>query len=446
MTAPLPEQSLMEQLLEIYTIDELLQCIPTEQHEQARYDWSLWARPKQQAPAWAWFVWLLMCGRGFGKTRVGAEWTREQTKTSQYVNLIGATADDARDIMIDGESGILAICPPRERPVYRKSDRQLAWPNGAKSLIFTADEPDRLRGKQHEKVWADEIASWRYPESWDQMIFGLRLGPLPQVCATTTPRPIKFIRELMHDRTTHVTRGSMYENKANLAASFLREVEKKYGGTRLGRQEIEAELLDDVPGALWKRDNIDAHRARVLDADGKLHLPECERIVVAIDPATTSDEDSAETGIIVAGRLGDHFYVLEDLSMRGTPDEWARRAVEAYKHWKADRIVAEVNNGGDMIEALLRTVDKSVSYRKVHASRGKVSRAEPIAALYEQGRGHHVGSFPQLEDQMCVFVPGGKFEVSPDRADALVWAATDLMLDGQDIPEYVPSSGPERRE
>jgi phage terminase large subunit-like protein len=386
------------------------------------YDWGWHARPKQVPPDGDWRYWLIIAGRGFGKTRTGAELVREWIKSHAYVNLIGATSDDARDIMIEGESGILAICPDRERPRYLAHKRQLVWPNGAKSLIFTADEPERLRGKQHAKLWADEVAAWRYPESWDQAKFGLRLGDNPQAVLTTTPKPTKLIKELIADEGTHVTTGTTYENRGNLAGAFLDAIVKKYEGTRLGRQELNAEILADNPGALWKRDQIEEGRV------GK--APDMKRVVVAVDPAVTNNPDSDETGIVVAGLGADgKGYVLADLSMRGTPEEWARAAVRAYRDFKADRILAEANNGGQMVEAVVRTADRAVSYKGVHASRGKITRAEPVSALYEQGRCHHVGCFPVLEDQMCDYDPKtSKF--SPDRMDALVWAFTDLMIAG----------------
>ncbi len=342
-------------------------------------------------------------------------------KKYPHVNLIAATADDARDIMIEGESGILAICPEDERPEYKASKRQLLWPNGARSLIFTADEPERLRGKQHMKLWADELASWRYPESWDQAMFGLRLGDNPQSIVTTTPRPTKIIRNLAKDPTTYVTRGSTYDNRSNLAPAFFAEIIKKYEGTRLGRQELNAEILDDNPNALWKRDRIDELRRSV--------CPDLVRVVVGVDPSVTSLKTSDETGIIVAG-LGsdDHAYVTGDLSLIASPDGWARVAVHAYHDNEADRLIAEVNNGGDLVEMVIRTIDPLVSYKKVHASRGKAKRAEPIAALYEQGRVHHVGCFAKLEDQMCAYDPEDENGDSPDRMDALVWALTELML------------------
>jgi phage terminase large subunit-like protein len=382
------------------------------------YDWRFWARDKQLPPPEPWRYWVILAGRGFGKTRTGAEWVREEARRYPMVNLIGATADDARDIMIEGESGILAICPPDERPEYRISKRRLEWPNGAWSLIFTADEPERLRGKQHMKLWADELASWRYQEAWDQAMFGLRLGDNPQACVTTTPKPMKILKDLLGRDDTVVARGSTYENRANLAAGFFTDIIRQYEGTRLGRQELLAEILDDVPGALWTRALLDDHR--------RGDLPDLKRVVIAIDPAVTATDDSDETGILVAGvdRAGEG-YVFDDLSGRYSPDGWARRVSYAYHHREADRAVAEVNNGGDLVEATLRTVDKAISYKAVRATRGKYTRAEPIAALYEQGRVHHVGTFPELEDQMCTWVPGEK---SPDRLDALVWALTELML------------------
>jgi phage terminase large subunit-like protein len=375
-------------------------------------------------PTWSWFAWLILAGRGWGKTRTGAECVRWWVNTGRYpyVNLIGATADDARDIMIQGESGLLAICPADERPRYIKSDRLLIWPNGARSLIFTADEPERLRGKQHMKLWADEIAAWRYAESWDQAMMGLRLGDSPQAVVTTTPRPVGIVRELLADKRNHVTTGTTYENRENLSPGFFRYVITKYEGTRLGRQELRAELLGDVPGALWKRSLIEQTRVT--------RHPELVRIVVAVDPAATSNAESDETGIVAAGLGVDgHGYVLADRTLQGTPAEWARTAVSAYREYQADRIVGEVNNGGEMVGFTILTIDPSAAYKAVHASRGKLTRAEPVSALYERGFVHHVGAFPQLEDQMCTWLPG---EDSPDRMDALVWALTELFLEADE--------------
>lgn len=384
-------------------------------------DWHLWARDNQLPPEGDWVYWLILAGRGFGKTRTGAEWVRQEVRTSPYVNLIGATADDARDIMIEGESGILAVCPNRERPEYQPSKRRLVWPNGSKSLIFTADEPERLRGKQHSRLWCDELAAWRYPEAWDQAKFGLRLGERPRACITTTPRPTKLVKEIAADASTVISSGSTYDNRANLAGSFFAQIIKTYEGTRLGRQELNAEILDDNPNALWKRSNIDEHRVSL--------VPELKRIVIGVDPAVTAHEDSDLTGIVVAGRgVDDHGYILADGSLIATPSAWAQRVITLYRNWVADRVVAEVNNGGDLVEAVLRTVDLSVPYTPVRASRGKVVRAEPIAAMYEQGRVHHVGSFPQLEDEMCDYDPLTA-EKSPDRMDAMVWAMSELFGD-----------------
>jgi len=337
------------------------------------------------------------------------------------VNLIGATADDARDIMIEGESGILAVCPDGERPAYVPSKRRLEWPNGGVSLIFTADEPERLRGKQHKRLWGDELAAWRYQEAFDQAMYGLRLpGQSVRALFTTTPKPVTSIRELVKDSACVVVRGSSYENRANLAPEWFQQIISRYEGTRLGRQEIAGELLDDVPGALWTRQMIDA--GRVSEA------PELRRVVVAIDPAMTSGEDADETGIVVAGKGYDgDAYILRDVSGHFTPKAWAQRALWVYHEMAADRIVAEVNNGGEMVEHTLRTVDSRAPYKAVHASRGKRVRAEPIAALYEQGKVHHVGSFPELEDQMCNFTPDG-YDGSPDRLDAMVWALTELAM------------------
>lgn len=404
------------------------------------YAWEFWARPTQLEPRGDWSTWLISAGRGFGKTRTGAEWVRRRARNPRArIALVGATASDVRDVMVEGESGILAISPPWERPVYEPSKRRITWPNGALATTYSADEPDRLRGPQHTDAWADETAAWRYAEAWDQLQFGLRLGGNPRAVVTTTPRPTDLIRTLLADPSTVVTRGSTFANRANLAPQFLARILAKYRGTRLGRQELYAELLDDTPGALWNYTQIEELRVK--------HHAGLKRIVVAIDPSTTSDAESAECGIVAAG-LGedDHGYVLEDVSGVLSPDAWARRAVGAYERLEADRIVAEVNNGGDLVETVIRTVDKNVSYSAVHASRGKHTRAEPVAALYEQKKVHHVGGFAKLEDQMCTWdaVSGQK---SPDRMDALVWALTELMIGGAPA-EYDASHGylmPHRR-
>jgi len=356
------------------------------------------ARDEQKPPPGDWRVWLLLAGRGFGKTRTGAELVRQRIAAhrARHVALVAPTAADARDVMVEGESGLLAIAPPWNRPEYEPSKRRLTWPNGAIATTYSADEPERLRGPQHDFAWCDELAAWRYPEAWDMLMFGLRLGDDPRAVVTTTPRPTKLIKALLADPKVIVTRGTTYENKRNLPPAFLEQIVRRYEGTRLGRQELQAEILEDVPGALWGHGMIDA--ARVAS------VPELTRIVVAIDPAAGSGEHSDETGIVVAGKdAAGHGYVLADISGRYAPTEWARAAIKAYRAHDADRVVAEVNNGGEMVEATIRVVDPNVAFTAVRAARGKVARAEPVAALYEQGRVHHLGAFAQLEDQMCGF-------------------------------------------
>lgn len=363
-----------------------------------------------------------MAGRGFGKTRTGAEWVRDSARRFARVNIVGATADDARDIMIEGESGILAICPDHERPEYLPSKRRLEWPNGSRTLVFTADEPDRLRGKQHDRLWGDELAAWRHgTEAFDQAMFGLRLGADPRAVFTTTPKPVSVVREILKQTESGdavVTRGTSYANADNLAPAFFGQIIRKYEGTRLGRQELRGELLEDVEGARWTLALIDATRLPAVP-DGI----DLARIVVAVDPPATSE--GAECGIVVAALGGDkRGYVLADRSRRGSPNEWANAAVAAFDDWEADAVVIETNQGGEMATSTLKTVRPRLAVKAVHASRGKATRAEPISALYEQGRVSHVGGFAALEDQMTTWLPG---ETSPDRMDALVWALTDLM-------------------
>lgn len=395
-------------------------------------DWRTIARPNQIAPAGDWFGWLILAGRGWGKTRTGAEWVREQVEAgARRIALVGPTAADTRDVMVEGESGLLAISHASNRPEYEPSKRRLTWPNGAVATLYSSEEPERLRGPQHDAAWCDELGAWRNREStWDQLMFGLRLGQ-PRVVITTTPKPIKLIKDLMARPDFVVTRGSTSENSSNLARQFLDTVVGRYAGTRLGRQELEAEILEDIEGALWTRARIED--LRVVQAE----VPPFRRIVVAIDPAVTANEKSDETGIIVAALgIDGHGYVLGDHSGKYLPAEWAREAVKQYHRRGADRIIGEVNQGGAMVEATVRAVDENVPFKGVHASRGKIVRAEPISALYEQGRVHHVGAFPELEDQLCTFAPGSTS--SPDRLDALVWALTELMgtPDGTAIIEF----------
>ena len=389
------------------------------------YWWDLWARPAQLPPPEPWRVWCILAGRGFGKTRTGAEWVREQVRRYPLVNIIGPTADDARDVMVRGESGISAICPPRERPQYVKSERRLDWPNGAETLIFTADEPDRLRGKQSMKIWADELAAWRYAqEAWDMAMFGLRLGDNPQALVTTTPRPIAVVRDLIarDGRDVVITRGTSYDNRDNLAPAFFDDIIRKYEGTRLGRQELNAELLDDIPGALWTRALI-----RVVHPDA---VPDIRRLVIGIYPAGTSDEGADETGILVCGvGVDGQGYVLADRSARLSPDGWARRAIAAFDEYDADRVVAETNYGGDMVLSTLRTIRRDLPATKVTASAGQTATGRADRGTVRARAGRFTWCLSRTRDQMCGWTPGDG--TSPDRMDALVWAMTDLFRRGR---------------
>jgi phage terminase large subunit-like protein len=389
--------------------------------------WRSKARQSQLPPPGDWNGWAIVAGRGYGKSWVGANYTNEVAQSVGRISLIGATAADVRDVMIEGESGILRTAPPWFRPTYEPSKRRVEWPNGSTALVFSSEEPDRLRGPQSHFGWLDEFAAFQnVRDVWDMFSFGLRLGKKPRWLITTTPKPIKLLKEIVARDDVEVTRGSTFENAANLAPPFLEAIKRRYEGTRLGRQELYAELLTDTPGALWQQHWLDRDRVKGLPWDG------LKRVVVAIDPAVTSGEDADETGIIAAGiDQADQAYVLEDASGRYQPHEWAAKAIELYRRHHADRIIAERNNGGDLVEATVRSVDPTVSFKSVHASRGKVTRAEPISALYEQGRVHHVGTFTQLEDQMCSFTSDfsrATAGFSPDRLDALVWALSELLL------------------
>jgi phage terminase large subunit-like protein len=405
-----------------------------------RHDWRFWGRGKQQEPPGTWTIWLVLAGRGFGKTRTGAEWFTRRMMSGRYGSgaIVGSTAADVRDIQVEGESGLLNVGNPALRPKYEPSKRRLTWPNGAVASTFSGDEPDTLRGPNRGTAWVDELAKYRYAqETWDNLEMVLRTGSDPRVCITTTPRPTPLIRMLMKDPDTVITRGSTDENRGNLAPAFVERIYRRYEGTRLGRQELEAELLDDAPGSLWKRVQLDALRVR--------RWPELQRIVVGVDPQGKKSERELSaiqemggegqhaTGIVVVGRAVDgHLYVLDDRTINGLPPEWALAAVNAYRRWEADRLVVEINHGGDMVTHTIGTVDATVPMRKVTASRGKWVRAEPVAMLYEQGRVHHVGSFAELEDEQCSFTPDGLVGGgSPNRVDALVWAITDLALSGE---------------
>jgi phage terminase large subunit-like protein len=378
-----------------------------------------------------WTTWLNLGGRGAGKTRCGAEWVRALAlgippfarRAHRRIALVGESWQDAREVMVEGESGILSISPRAERPEWIVSRKRLEWPNGAIGQVFSADEPDTLRGPQFEAAWCDELAKWRQAElAFDTLQFGLRLGPRPRQLITTTPRPLPVIKRLLLDPRTRVTRAPTAANAAHLAPAFLDAVVGRYAGTRMGRQELDGELIEDRPDALWSRALVEACRVTAIPA-----LP---RIVVAIDPPGSSKQGADACGIVAAGCAESGMYfVLEDASATGlTPAAWAHRAVALYRRLNADTLVAEVNMGGEMVRAVLREVDASVPLREVHATRGKYLRAEPVAALYEQGKVKHVGAFPELEDEMCDFgINGLSSGRSPDRLDALVWAITAMM-------------------
>lgn len=434
MTQMLSPAQLLASLPEAEREAELSK-LSTETKAALRYHWPFWARPNQLPPEGDWLTWMILAGRGFGKTRTGAEWVRSMVCGTtplgpglyHRIALVAETSADARDVMVEGDSGILGVHPKDFRPLYEPSKRRLTWPNGAVATLYNATEPDQLRGPQHDLAWADELAKWAYArETWDQIQFGLRLGDHPRVTVTTTPRPIPVLREIIADPRTVTTKGSTMDNKSNLAPSFIHQITKKYAGTRLGRQELEAELLDDVPGALWTR--------AVLDANRVTEPPEMARVVVAIDPSGTDGNDEGDdVGIVAAGRGVDgRGYVLADYTCKLSPEGWARRAITAYFRHEADRVVAERNFGGAMVGAVVRSVDASVPFKEVVASRGKAARAEPVSALYEQGRVSHVGGLAALEDEMCLMTSSGFMgEHSPNRVDALVWALTEVMLGHQ---------------
>jgi phage terminase large subunit-like protein len=387
--------------------------------------WPFWQRKDQYPPDVDWRVWLVMAGRGYGKTRMGAEWVRllAEDRPGARFALVGATITEARSVMVEGESGLLALCR-HQKVNWEPSLRKLSWPNGSIATLYSAAEPESLRGPQHDFAWADEIAKWPHGiATWDNLMLGLRLGDSPKVMATTTPRPVPLVRRLVNEQGVVRTNGSTAHNAMNLPREFIDGVNALYGGTRLGRQELDGELIEDIAGALWTRDLLEDRREQV--------APELKRVVIGVDPPVSAHGDAC--GIVAVG-LGrdDKAYVLADHSVKGaSPEGWARAVASAVEAWGADRVVAEDNQGGNMVESTLRAADLAMPVKRVHASRGKSARAEPVAALYEAGRAFHVGGFPELEDEMCGLVVGGGYEGpgrSPDRADALVWAMTELML------------------
>jgi phage terminase large subunit-like protein len=422
-----------------------LSRLTADERDELRRHWELFAEPHQLPPAAAangepWRTWLLLGGRGAGKTRAGAQWVREIVAGAarftqapvMRIALVGETAADAREVMIEGESGILGIYPRDERPTWHCDRRRLVWPNGAVAHAFSADDPDQLRGPQFEAAWCDELCKWRRADAaFDMLQFGLRLGSAPRQLITTTPRPIPLLKRILADPLTVVSRAKTADNERNLAPTFLERISARYAGTRLGRQELDGEIIEDVPGALFPRALIEAGR---IAPD---RVPALGRIVVAVDPPASSRAGSNACGIVAVGRgADDRLYVLADeTAAQLTPLEWASRAIRLYRRLEADRIVVEVNQGGEMARVVLSEVDASVPVTAVRATRNKRLRAEPVAALYEQGRVSHAGAFPQLEDEMAEFGPDGLSNGrSPDRLDALVWAVTHLAL----APEPVP--------
>ncbi len=419
-------------------VEEFLSALSENALAALPWMFDFWALEHQSPPVGGWTTWVVMGGRGAGKTRAGAEWVRSQVEGSgpsdagkcKRVALVGETIEQVREVMIFGDSGILACCPPDRRPEWHATRKVLIWPNGAEAWVMSASNYEALRGPQFDCAWVDELAKWKKArECWDMLQFSLRLGENPQQMVTTTPRNVAVLREILEAQGTVVTTAPTNANKVNLARSFLEKVYSDYAGSRIGRQELDGELMLDVDGALWQLESIDAGRVE--------ERPMLDRVVVAVDPPASSKATSDACGIVVAGVKmrgpPQHWraYVLADMSVQGaTPNVWAEAVVRAAERFEADRVVAEVNQGGDMVESVLRQQSALLPYRAVRAKRGKVTRAEPVAALYEQGRVAHVGALRDLEDQMCEMSLGGfKGSGSPDRVDALVWALTDLMID-----------------
>lgn len=434
------ELSLFEDMARL-SDDAILAILASRSADEIRalpYDWALHGRPDQREPEGCARVWLMMAGRGFGKTRAGAEWVRgiAEADGAARIALVGASLHEARHVMVEGASGVLAVSPWWSRPAWNPALRRLVWKSGAQAEIFGAG-PERLRGPAFSHAWADEIAKWPMGEAaWDNLQFALRMGDAPRVLATTTPRPVPLVRRLVAQdgQGVTLTRGRTADNRANLPTAFLDAMTRSYAGTRLGRQELDGELLMDVEGALWTRGLIETCRVRHVPvaADGGAAL---RRVVVGVDPpaGTLSGQGGDACGIVVAGVGGDGLaYVVADASVEGLgPEGWARAVADAAAAYGADKVVAEANNGGAMVDSVLRAVDAGLPVKLVHAARGKSARAEPVAALYQSGRAWHRGAFPALEDEMCGLVRGGGYEGpgrSPDRADALVWALSELML------------------
>jgi len=438
----------------------LFASLSDQEQRAILHHWPFWARPEQMPPADNWSIWLIMAGRGFGKTRAGAEWVRSiaESDGSARFALVGANYAETRTVMVEGESGLLSIAPPKQRPVWEPSLKRLSWASGAQAHLYSAAEPEGLRGPQHSHSWCDEIAKWmnnagHAEAAWDNLKMGLRLGFRPQIVATTTPRPVALVRELVGAEDVVISRGRTQDNDLHLPVAFLTAMAADYGGTRLGRQELDGELIEDLEGALWTRAMIEECRVggvrverrrdtgarpnRSLDCARDERGEGLVRIVIGVDPPASVHGDAC--GIVVAGLGRDgEAYVLADVSVeKARPEIWARAVARAADLWGADRVIAEANQGGAMVKSVLHAAKISLPVRLVHAARGKVARAEPVAALYENGRVHHVGAFPRLEDELCGLLIGGGYAGpgrSPDRADALVWALTELMLGTERVP------------
>ena len=445
-------QSLLQRAIDNSGREAVLAALSEEQKLALKYDWAAFARGEQRPDLDDYTGWLYLAGRGSGKTRSGAEWVLER-KREGYIRgaFVARTSADVRDTLVEGEAGILAICPPWESPLYEPSKRRLIWKGWSKSFkgrpvkkkvdctitTFSGEEPDQLRGPSHDFAWADELATWKYlSDAWANLMMGLRLytpqGLEPKYCVTTTPRPLPLIRELLEDDSVCISTGTTYDNRENLAPAFYKSIIKRYEGTRLGRQELLAEILDDNPNALFTREDIDNNRIKKED------LPQMDRIHVGVDPAVTSEDDSNDTGIVVVGQdENDHYYVIADMTCHKKPMGWATQALKAFCWNEADMMIGEVNNGGDLIEAVIRSIPKDemqgidisgedVPYKSVRATRGKAIRAEPVGAICQQGRLHIVDTLPELEDQMVQYDPETS-ENSPDRYDAMVWGVVSIM-------------------
>jgi len=427
-------------------VKKALGSLSQGQLEELKHSWSFWARDAQTEPEGNWNTWFINAGRGFGKTRTGVEWIREQVKKGKKrIAAVAATNSDIERVMVKGESGFLSVCWKGDKtyagkkmgfPEWSPTKRSLTWENGAVVQFFSAEEPERLRGPQFEIAWCDELAAWNKDiDTWDMLQFCMRLGKHPRVVVTTTPKPTKLVRKLMKDDKTYVTGGSTFDNAANLAGTYLEAVKAQYEGTRLGRQELYAEVLEEAEGALWNTEMLEKAEIKYED------VPHLNRIVVSLDPAVTSNKESDMTGIVVAGiDVNGVAYVLGDYTDRLSPQAWASKAIELYHKHQADRIVAESNQGGDMVKTTLHGEDETVPVKLVRASRGKYARAEPISALYERGLVKHISNPPdganlnELETQMRTWEPLGSIG-SPDRLDACVWALTDLSLNGYSKPQ-----------